>query len=539
MYKFWALLFFTGLFHYSYTQKSEPNASIETNLARPKLVVGLVIDQMRWDFLYRYYDRYQSDGGFKRLLSSGFSCENTFINYTPSFTACGHTSIYTGSVPAIHGITGNDWWDYTLNKFVYCTDDDNETTVGSNTSLGKMSPRNLLVTTITDELRLATNFRSKVIGIAIKDRGAILPAGHTANAAYWYDNKTGNWITSSYYMKELPSWAMKLNAKKLVDKYYELDWKTVYPLKSYEQSIPDTSRFPHLLKPYIGKNYGVLPATPYGNSFTFDMAQAAVAGEQLGLDSTTDFLAISLSTPDYIGHTFGPNSAEAEDSYLRLDKDLAGFLNFLDEKVGKGNYLFFLTADHGAAHDPSFIKGHKIPAGNVISDQITNDLNSYLGQKTMVKNLVIAIENFQVVFDRRKIDSARLNIDSIHNWAVGFLVTVPGVDNAIVLKDVEKSSINNQVKEAIINGYYPRRCGDIQLIYQPQWIDGFKSGGTTHGSLNPYDTHIPLLWYGWNIRSGVMGRKVYITDIASTLAYLLHVQMPNGSIGQVIEEVVK
>ena len=257
------------------------NPSITSNvkqaaIQRPKLVVGIVVDQMRWDYLYRYYNRYAPDGGFKRLLNNGFSCENTMIPYTPTVTACGHTCIFTGSIPSIHGITGNDWWDYDLKKYTYCTQDDSVKTLGSTTNLGQMSPRNLLATTIGDELRLATNFNSKVIGIAIKDRGAILPAGHSANAAYWYDNKTGDWISSSYYLNQLPTWVNEVNGKKLVDKYYAQDWNLLYPTTNYEQSTPSAKGFVHLLKQLVGKNYGVLPATPFGNSFTFEMAMAAI-----------------------------------------------------------------------------------------------------------------------------------------------------------------------------------------------------------------------------------------------------------------------
>ena len=362
-------------------------------IQRPKLVVGIVIDQMRWDFLYRYYDRYQEDGGFKRLLNQGFSCENTFIPYTPTVTACGHTSIYTGSVPAIDGITGNDWWDYDLSRQVYCTDDDNVKTVGSTSDEGKMSPHNLLVTTIGDELHLATNFHSKVIGIALKDRAAILPAGHSANGAYWYDHKTGDWITSSYYMKDLPQWVKDLNARKLVDGYFAQDWNTLYPLNTYTQSAPDEETyefrpfgatvkgFPYNLKQFIGKNYGILPVTPYGNTLTMEMAEAAVTGEQLGTGTTTDLLAVSFSTPDYIGHTFGPNSVEQEDDYLRLDKDLGAFFQFLDKQVGKGEYLVFLSSDHGVAQVPEFLKSHKIPAGNVDDQALVEGLNSSLKEK--------------------------------------------------------------------------------------------------------------------------------------------------------------
>jgi hypothetical protein len=312
---------------------------------------------MRWDYLYRYYNRYLENGGFRRLLGNGFSCQNTLVPYAPTVTACGHASIYTGAVPAINGITGNEWWDYDEQQLLYCTGDETVTTVGSETDAGKMSPHNLLVTTIGDELQLATNFRSKVTGIALKDRAAVLPAGHSATGAYWYDEANGNWITSSYYCKQLPQWVQQLNDKKLPDQYFARDWNTLYPADTYLQSAPDeelyehrpfgrdVKGFPYNLRQFAGKNYSLLPVTPYGNTLTFDMAKAAVDGEQLGADSITDLLALSLSTPDYIGHTFGPNSVEAEDMFLRLDRELGSFLDFLDEKVGKGEYLVFLTAD--------------------------------------------------------------------------------------------------------------------------------------------------------------------------------------------------
>jgi|SRR5579871_155781 len=518
---------------------------------RPKIVVGIVVDQMRWDYLYRYYSRYLEDGGFKRFLNQGFSCENTMIPYTPTITACGHTSIYTGSVPAIDGITGNDWYDYKLSQIVYCTGDDSTKTIGSNTDAGQMSPHNLLVTTICDELRLATNFHSKVIGIALKDRAAILPAGHSANGAYWYDDKTGEWITSSYYMKDLPGWVRSLNDQKLVDKYFEQNWNTLYPLKTYTQSTPDeepyeyrpfginAKGFPYDLKQFVGENYGILPVTPYGNTFTFDMAKAAIEGEKLGADSITDFLAISLSTPDYIGHTFGPNSVEAEDDFLRLDKDLGDFLKYLDEKIGKGSYLIFLSADHGVAHVPGFLKEHKIPAGGVEEQKLTDGINKLLKDKFNIDKLVVGIFNYQVYLDRDIINKGKLNKDAIEQEAINFLLQQPGIARAFSSEKLSETTLSAKIKNAIANGYYPPRSGDIQIILQPQWIAGFLSRGTTHGVWNPYDAHIPLLWYGWNIRAGKTNKEVYMTDIAPTIASMLHIQMPSGSIGNVIEEVTK
>jgi len=522
-----------------------------TTLQRPRLVVGIVVDQMRWDYLYRYYDRYLEDGGFKRLMSEGFSCENTLIPYAPTVTACGHASIYTGSVPAIDGITGNDWWDYKLSQIVYSSGDDSAKTIGGSTEAGQMSPRNLLVTTIGDELRLATNFRSKSIGIALKDRAAVLPAGHSANGAYWYDDKTGGWITSSYYMSDLPKWLKDLNAKKLADQYYAKDWNTLYPLNTYVQSAADeepyeyrpfganAKGFPYNLSQFVGKNYGALHVTPYGNSFTFDMAKAVINGEQLGADSITDFLAISLSSPDYIGHTFGPNSVEAEDNYLRLDKDLGDFLKFLDKQLGKGQYLVFLSADHGVAHVPAFLKEHKIPAGSVGDQKILEELNKLLKDKFNVDKLAIGLINYQVYLDRSAINAAHLNKDSIYKEVIIFLLQQPGIARAFALDALNAVTLNNKIKNAIANGYYPSRSGDIQFILQPQWIEGFEKGGTTHGVWNPYDAHIPLLWFGWNIHPGKTNREVYMTDIAPTIASMLHIQMPSGSVGNVIEEAVK
>ncbi|MDO9375402.1 MAG: alkaline phosphatase family protein [Ferruginibacter sp.] len=538
-----SLSIFTGLLLFF-------TASAQTKLDRPKLVVSIVADQMRWDFLYRYYDRYAAGGGFKRLLSQGFSCENTSINYTPSQTACGHASIFSGSVPGINGITGNEWWDKQAEKYVYSTQDDSVTTVGSTTEFGKMSPRNMLVTTIGDELRLATNFKAKVIGLSLKDRGGILAAGHSANAAYWYDTKTGDWITSSFYMKQLPAWVNEFNAKKLVDKYYQEGWKTLHAPDTYEQKITDGASYgnktfgvgnhlPYDLSSFIGKRYSFISATPHGNSFTLQMAKAAIQAEQLGADSVTDFLAVSLSSPDYIGHSYGPNSMESEDNYLRLDKDLGDFLNYLDATIGAGQYLLFLSADHGAAHVPAFMKERKIPAGNVNIELLFTELNKLLLDKFKVANLVADFSNYQVSLSHKAIVKGKLNETDIRKFVIDYLSKQQGIATAFDLSALAETTLNATIKNKITNGYFPARSGDIQVIFQPQWIENFELGGTTHGLWNPYDAHIPLIWFGWKIPQGVSGREISITDIAPTVAALLHIQMPNGNVGKVIQEVIK
>ncbi|MGI4020626.1 MAG: alkaline phosphatase PafA [Janthinobacterium lividum] len=533
----------------SFAQKKLAPQALNS-VPRPKLVVGLVVDQMRWDYLYRYYDRYQS-GGLKRMLNEGFTCDNTNIDYIPTVTAIGHSSIYTGSVPAIHGIAGNDFIIQATGKSVYCTEDSTVKTVGSTSNAGEMSPRNLLASTVTDELRLATNFRSKVIGIALKDRGGILPAGHTANAAYWFDDVSGSWITSTYYMKELPLWVKKFNDQKLVEKYLKQDWNTLYPIETYVQSEKDNNKhegifagmttptFPIKTSEMMTKGMGLIRSTPYGNSFTLDLAEAAVENEGLGKNVVTDFLAVSLSSTDYVGHQFGPNAIETEDTYLRLDRDLANFFTYLDGKMGKGNYTVFLTADHGASHNPNFLLDHEIPAGLWPGSTILKDLNLMLENKYKAKKLVLGFGNYQVNLNNTSIKINKLNTEAIKEDCMQFLLQQNSVANVVDMDKIEEASIPDALRSRIINGYNRERSGVVQIILKPGWYSGYGPTGTTHGTWNPYDAHIPLVFMGWGIKHGHLDRETHMTDISATVAALLHIQAPNGCIGQPIPEVLK
>ena len=530
---------------------AKPNTTITANtypktIERPKLVVGLVIDQMRWDYLYRYYDRY-SKGGFKRLINDGFSAENTYIPYTPTYTACGHASIYTGSVPAINGIIGNNWYDPELARDVYCTEDKQVKTVGNSGKAGEMSPKNMLVTTIGDELRLATNFKSKVIGISQKDRGSILPAGHSANAAYWYDGGTGDWITSSYYMDKLPTWVSDYNKKKVANDFYAKDWNTLYPIETYTQSTTDnksyegkfkgeeTPTFPHKLSSFIDKNYGIVTSTPYGNTMTFDLSKLAIQNEKLGQTGNTDFLAISCSSPDYVGHQFGPNSIEAEDTYLRLDKDLEDFFNYLDKTLGKGNYLFFLSADHAVAHVPGFMAENKLPSGTVSNSTLRKGLDTLMNNKFNLSKSVVTVMNNQVYFDLKVIENQKVDFAKIKQAAVDYLRKQDGISDAVDLRILNTATIPEEIRNRITNGYNARRSGDIYFISKSNWFDGGPTG-TTHGAWYPYDSHIPLVFMGWNVKPGKTNKTYYMSDIAATLSSMLRIQMPSGSIGNAITE---
>ena len=518
--------------------------SNQVAIERPKLVVGIVVDQMRWDYLYRYQKRY-TDGGFKRLLGEGFSCENTMIPYVPSVTAIGHTCIYTGSVPSIHGIAGNNF--VKEGKKVYCTDDVSVKPVGTTSKAALMSPRNLWVSTIGDEMKIASNGRAKVVGVALKDRASILPAGHNPNGAFWFDDQTGCFITSSYYMDRLPKWVEAFNGKRLPEQYLSQKWNTLYPKNTYTESTTDENEYengiregvkatlplnlPELYKKY---GYGIIRNTPFGNSLTLDMAKAAIDGEQLGADDETDLLAVSCSSTDYIGHQVGTHAIETEDTYLRLDKAIADFLAYLDSKVGKGNYLVFLSADHGAMNNAAFLQDRRIPAGSWDASATAKKLNHVLAKEyPEAGDIVKTVMNYQVFFNRDVIKSKQLDFDNIKQTVVNVLKEDPSVLYACDMAKASTESIPEEVKSRIINGYNRERSGDVVIILKPNFY-AHSMKGTDHGAWNSYDTHIPLVFMGWGIKHGATTKQTFMTDIAPTIAAMLHVQAPNGCVGKAI-----
>jgi predicted AlkP superfamily pyrophosphatase or phosphodiesterase len=539
-------LLFVLCLAFSFNNLHAQNKSIP---AKPKLVIGIVVDQMRWDFLYKYSDRY-SDKGFKRLLSKGFSVENGFIPYAPTVTAAGHTCAYTGSVPAINGIAGNDWYDRNEKKVVYCASDTSVSVVGvASSKYGEMSPKNMWSTSISDELRVATNFKGKSVGVCIKDRGAIFPAGHTANAAYWYDSNNGKWISSSYYMDKLSPWLQKMNDEKFIEKYYKQNWTTLYPKETYTLSAADeqiyegkfkgnpSSSFPYKMENAL-TNYSLIASSPHGNTMTLDVAKQALINHELGKDDITDILCVSFSSPDYIGHQFGPNSVEIEDNYLRLDRDMGDFLSFLDKEVGDGNYTIFLTADHGVAHVPGFLKQNKIP-GSVfqMSKQIIS-INDEIKNKFGIDEVIITEQNNQLSLNYNKIREQKLDSSMIEQSIINLLMANKEVLTAFRYKDLNAQILPISIKEKLANGYTNGRCGEILVLFKTGYVDTWITG-TTHGSPYAYDTHIPILFYGWGIKTGKGYKTRSMSDIAPTIASLLQIPTPSGSIGNCIEEAIK
>ena len=528
------------------------NAQKTKNTApeKPKLVVGIVIDQMRWDFLYRYESKY-GNGGFKRLMNDGYNLNNVMINYVPTVTALGHTSIYTGSVPSIHGIAGNDWTDRETGKNVYCTTDTSVKGVGaSSEKIGAHSPHNLWSTTITDQLGIATNFRSKVVGVSLKDRASILPAGHNPTGAFWFDEGTGHFVTSSYYMNELPQWLKNFNAQNWGEKLVANGWNTTLPINQYTESTADhvpweqllgsakTPTFPYtsLASDYAAKK-GIIRTTPFGNTLTLKAAEAALDAYNMGRNTDTDFLAINIASTDYVGHSFGPNSIEVQDTYLRLDKDLEAFFNMLDKKVGKNEYLVFISADHGGAHALGYMEANKMLTG-LFDDGLQKNLEEELKQKYSHEKLIWGIDNYQIYLNQDLIRQNKLDADEIKESIIANLNRNPRVLYAVDLAKVGSSSIPEPIKSRIINGYNWQRSGDIQIISHDGMLPSYAKKGTTHSVWNSYDAHIPLIFMGAGVKKGTSSKPYSMTDIAPTIAQILKIENPSGNIGNPISEAI-
>ena len=516
---------------------------------KPKLVVGIVIDQMRYDYLTKFADRYGKKG-FNRILQGGFSLENAHYNLIPTYTAVGHASIYTGTTPSEHGIISNNWYDKYLKKSVYCVNDNTYKTLGNNGLNGQKSPKRLVTSTITDQLQLAQNMHGKTIGISIKDRAAILPAGHTANGAYWYDGENYNtWITSTFYMNKLPQWVTDFNNNNKADNYLNSPWETLYEIDSYVNSRSDDNIFEEKLigqeTPTLPKNlkflrtknnnFDLLKTVPAGNTFTVDFAEAAIIGEKLGKSEYTDFLAVSFSSTDYIGHKYGVSAIETEDTYLRLDNDLANFFEFLDRQIGKDNYTLFLTADHAAVHTPAYLQSLKIPAHYLNPERLKNFLFEMTKKHFNSIDLIENISNYQIFLNKEKVESLGLDIHVVAQKLADEVINFDKIYKAVTAKTLQTSHFSSGILNSLQNGYNQKLSGDVLLIPNPATlIRGRK--GTSHGSGYSYDTHVPVIFYGAGIKQGVSTKRYHITDIAPTIANLLRIEAPNGTNGIIIDE---
>ena len=540
---------FMVIFFTQCTAQKKQFINPDTSNTRPKLVVGIVVDQMRYDYLIRFYDKFGS-GGFKRLMNEGYNCESTYFNYVPTYTAVGHASIYTGTTPSMHGVIGNDWYDRVLKKQIYCVDDNRYETVGAKKG-GKKSPYRLQTTTITDQLKLVVKNEGKVIGISLKDRAAILPAGHAADAAYWFKGKKkAKFITSSFYMNKLPKWVETFNKSGIAKDLLKV-WRPLYDIKNYTESIADDNDFeyifngekspifPHDLPNLMQKNgnYDLLKDSPFGNTLLEKFAEATIAGENLGKDNITDFLAMSFSSTDHVGHMYGPDSKEIEDVYLRLDKDIAQFLGYLDKNVGIGNYSLFLTADHAVAPVPSYLKSLKINAGYFDRKAFKTYLNEVTTKYFKTNALIEDFSNYQIFLDIDKIEALNLDYDTVVKVIKNKALLFNGVYKTVTAETLQTTNFSSGVLAAVQKGYNQKYSGDIMIVPMPAMLPKIyeKRKGSGHGTAYSYDTHVPLLFFGKGFHHGSTKKHLNITDIAPTISHLLSIEFPNASTGTIIE----
>lgn len=525
------------------------NPTFELN--PPKLMVGITVDQMRYDYLTKYWKDY-SEEGFKKLIREGYTCKNHHFSYAPTYTGPGHASIYTGTTPAYHGIIGNNWYDKYEKSSKYCTGDSTVYGVGDSSLAGQMSPRNMLSSTITDELKLHSNGRSKTIGVSIKDRGAILPAGHLADAAYWFvGGDQGNFISSSYYMDELPDWVNTFNSSGYKDSLMLSGWNMLKPGESYDESIIDNNQYE---APFTGKlqpafpynftqladsngGFDLIKGSPLGNSIVTEMAIKCLKNEALGQDEFTDFLAVSFSSTDYVGHRFAPAARETQDCYLRLDLEIARLISELDASVGKGNYTVFLTADHGAVHNPNYLKRLRMPSGYFKLDEVSSRVNAALKNSFGLEGLIESYSNDQLFFNDSLIAATKLDITKLEEIASKAALGYEGVYIALTRTQLVNTEFSSGLNHVLQNGFSTKYSGDVIIVPRPGWMN-YPTTGTSHGSPFTYDTHVPLLFYGNGISPGFTDNRTHIKDIASTVASILGVQMPNANTGEPILEIL-
>jgi predicted AlkP superfamily pyrophosphatase or phosphodiesterase len=518
---------------------------------RPKLVVGIMVDQMKQEYIWRFENHF-GEGGLKRLMNDGFAAKNGHYNYAATSTGPGHASVYTGTTPSVHGIVNNSWYSRLLKRSVYCAEDTAVVAVGGSERSGRISPMNLYSSTITDELKLSTQQQGKVIAMSIKDRGSALPGGHYSDGSYWYDSNTGDFMTSSYYMDELPDWMKAFNNRKLADKYLNETWNTVKPISEYNESGIDNSPYESGFKgketptfPYdLSKlradngNFGMLPSTPFGNTILNELALAAIDAEGLGADATTDFLAVSFSSPDYIGHNFGPQSKEVQDTYIRLDKEIESLLNALDSKVGKGNYVVFLTADHAVAENSLRMKNDKFRVDNFNSGEMGKALEKAVNEKYGEAKWFEVGRGYDLFLNHELIKEKKVNLYEMQLFVAQEAMKFEGVYLALTGTDLVRNSYSDLMRSLVQSAYHTKESGDVKLILDPAWQSG-RAKGTGHGNAWTYDTHVPIIFYGWGVKKGTSVRKIHITDIAPTLSMLLQIRLPNGATGQPIFEAFK
>ncbi|HNY53134.1 MAG: alkaline phosphatase family protein [Bacteroidales bacterium] len=522
---------------------------------KPSLIIGIVVEQLRFDQIERLRDRF-SDNGIKRMINEGTFFKNASYDYMLTQSAPGFSTIATGTEPAYHGITSDNWYVPLKNEFIYCTKDISVNPVGGSYESGLHSPVNLNASTFADELKIATGKKSKVFSVGVKEQSAILTAGHSTDGVFWYDNVTGGWMSSTYYVQALPSWVNDFNAMRRQEAYLNSSWTLLKEAEAYSTCLPDSNKFE---KGFGGQNYfpydlnklsksggrnsdrnnAFLRETPFADALTTDFAIKLIEEEELGKDDVTDFLSICYSSTDYIGHRFGPSSVETADAIFRLDKNIETLLNYLNDNLGKRNILVYFTSAHGVAELPQVMADNRVPSGYFMQNQALQLLRSYLNAVYGEGDWVKGFTERQVFLNRTLIEDARLQIEDVQKRTARFLNQFTGVASAYPYYAFEANDFGNGHLRKIINSFSAQRSGDVIITLLPGWVEAEEGHLTGHNSPYEYDSHVPLIWYGWTVNRSTVMRKVNLTDVAATLSSLCRIPYPNACTGEPMPELFR
>jgi hypothetical protein len=482
----------------------------------PKLIVAIAIDQFRYDYLTRFRGEYKE--GLDRLLTRGAVFTNARYEHFPTVTAIGHSTFLSGATPSISGIVGNDWFDRESGKNVTSVSDDSVKILGG-AGEGGASPRRMLVSTLGDELKMSNGNRSRAIGVSIKDRSAILPCGHMADGAFWFDAKSGNFVSSTFYFAALPGWVVEFNAARPGDKYKGAVWMNrKYPNETDE------------------KLYRTLPDSPFGNELIEAFAERAVEGEKLGQRGVTDLLTVSFSSNDYVGHELGPDAPEVHDISVRTDQVIGKLFQFLDGKVGMQNVLVVMTSDHGVSPIPEVNQARKMPGGRMPGRIVRDTVQTALTKKYGAGEWISSPSEHSLYLNLDLIREKKLDRAEVNEAAAEAALTIPHVFRVYTREQLMKgTAMEDQVGRRVMNGFYVRRSADVFILLEPYWM--FAAHGTTHGTTFSYDAHVPVIFMGSGIKTGRFDEAIAVNDIAPTLATLLGVETPTGSVGRVLGEI--
>ena len=490
-------------------------ALLSADPPKPKLVLAIVIDQFRYDYLTKFRSEYTA--GFVRFLTHGAVFTNARYEHFPTVTAIGHSTFLSGATPSLSGIIGNDWYDRGEGKTVTSVGDSGTTLLGGNAASGGSSPRRMLVDTVGDELKMSNGSQSKVIGISLKDRAAILPAGHMANGAYWFDSRSGHFVSSTYYFADLPQWAKDFNATNPADQYRGATFLT--------KTMPASG----------AALYSAIDASPYGNDIIERFAEAALKSEQLGQRGVTDILAVSFSANDYVGHANGPDSPEVHEISLQTDRLLEKLFQAVDGSVGMDNVLVVLTGDHGVAPTPEANAARKMPGGRLQAGIVSKTVQAALVKKFGDGNWIVSNAEHSLYFNLDLIAQKNLSRADVDNVAAEAAWSIPHVFRVYTREQLTTGgAMEDLVARRVMNGFYARRSADVEILLEPYWI--FTQTGATHGTTFSYDAHVPVLFMGSGIKPGRYDNAIMVNDIAPTLATILDVETPSGSVGRVLTE---